>query len=132
MEYRIQIKGRDGSLRDVESAEGLQPGEVAIMEPIVEHKETATSIEDGDLLLRMAAFFGVHVSDFIEASAKAFNIPPCASCQLTKRVLYSIKQLGVLKSTVFLMKTFAARFGAVESERIKAELETALTEGGTR
>jgi hypothetical protein len=131
MQYKIKIRRADGTFREAQSMDDIQAGETAIIEPTVPAPEN-TVIEDNELVLRMAAFFGMKASDFIEGAAKAFGIPPCAVCQLTKQVLYSIKQLGVLRSTVFLMKTFAARFGAVESERIKAELEKALAEGDAR
>lgn len=129
-QYTIRIRKQDGTYRDAESMHDLQPGETAIIEP--KTADPAPTIEDADLLLRMASFFGVQVADFVEAAAKQFGIPPCMACQMTKQVLYSIKHLGVLKSTIFLMKTFAVRFGAVESKRIQDELEKALGEGGVR
>lgn len=124
----IKIKAKDGTMREAESMDGLQPGETAIIEPEISEED----LTDGELLRRMAAFFGVRVSDFIEAAAHAFGIPPCAACQMTKQVLYSIKHLGVMRSTVLLMRIFAVRFGAVEAERIERELNTALQSDGVR
>ena len=133
-QYRIRIRDAQGNFRDAKSFDEVKPGETGIMEPLNELSPSndGVTVDDANLLLRMASFFGMQASDFIEGAAKAFGIPPCAVCQLTKQVLYSIKQIGVLKSTILLMKTFAGRFGVIEAERIQSELNEALNQRTAR
>lgn len=127
--YIVKIKGVDGVVRDAKDTDEIQPGETAYMEPIKPEEPAPVSVEEFSVIDRMAGFFGVTLSDFIEGAAKTFGIPPCMACQMRQRVLYAIKHIGVLRATILLMKTFAGKFGAAEAARIQAELEKAVEDG---
>lgn len=62
-----------------------------------------------DSISKMAEHFGMTISDFIEKAAKAFGVPPCATCQLRKQILYAVDRLGWWQAGRLLLKTFLGK-----------------------
>ena len=126
MQYRIQIRGRDGVMRDGVSEQDIGPGETAYFEPILEPNEYLASANESNddigILLRFASFFGMSIGDFISAAAKVLGIPPCAACQRRNEVLHRIKELGMMKSMFLLMKSLKAQFSEETALEIDEEL----------
>jgi hypothetical protein len=128
MEYKIQIRARDGTMRTASSENDIKPGETAYFEPILNADEYLAkpganeSKDDIGLLLRFASFFGMSVAEFISAAAKVLGIPPCTACQRRNEVLHRIKELGMMKSMFLLMKSLKAQFSEETALEIDEEL----------
>ncbi len=61
--------------------------------------------EDTKKLEKIANHFGMQMADFIQQAAVALGIPHCAACQMRKKILYKIHEIGWWKALKLIWKT---------------------------
>lgn len=78
----------------------LAPGEKVVGDP--DRKPHSAKLW---VLDKLSSYFGIAVADVILYGAKAFNIPPCSTCEMRYKVLHVIEQIGLIKAIRLLAKT---------------------------
>lgn len=106
---------------------GVSPSEVEVV-PItipedvivtVEQMEAAKqATEQNEKLEKIARHFGMQMADFIQQAAVALGIPHCATCEMRKKIMYKIHELGWWKAVTLIWKTIKKRDLSEEEKRL--------------
>ena len=87
----------------------VEPVKVAVPEegdgflPLFEVDENEK--EDGVKMERLARHFGMKLADFIKMAAAALGIEHCPTCEMRKKILYKIHEIGWWKALRLIWKT---------------------------
>ncbi len=84
-------------------------------EQIEENKQMA---KQNEKLEKIAHHFGMQISDFIEKAAAALGIPHCQVCEMRKKILHKIHEIGWWKAMALIWKTVKNRDLNEEEKRL--------------
>ncbi len=95
------------------------PEHVVLPPPTPEQIEQYNQmVKENEKLEKIAHHFGIQLSDFIEKAAVALGIPHCAVCEMRKKILHKIHEIGWWKAMALIWKTVKNRDLNEEEKRL--------------
>lgn len=95
------------------------PEDVVVLPPTPEQIERHNQmVKENEKLEKIAHHFGIQISDFIEKAAVALGIPHCKVCEMRKKILHKIHELGWWKAMTLIWKTIKNRDLNEEEKRL--------------
>lgn len=128
MKKYIILEGPKGKRKVEENVEyRLLPGE-SVVGPDVDN--TRNTSPETSVLSKLASYFGMELADFIRSAAVILNRSGlvkidlnCKMCDLRYKVLYSIKQLGILKCTILIARSLRGKLSQEDEKQIEESFD---------